>query len=674
VFDSLDKMLNPAEAATRAFDEQAKKVADLESELPPLLDRYKELTGKSELSKKEQDELSKVIARIGEITPGAITQVDEYGRVLGINAQKSREFLEAEKARLKFVNEDAINATEKQIQQLKRQQAEQKRLAEEQSRPLTTTNLAGSTTRNVPLSDTEITRARQNLLEVTTKLTGAEAELKRLRGEPIATEKPKAPGGDSNQEQDLKDQAAAEKAAKEREKRGEREAKERQKQLERLREAEQEFRQDEELARLDDDARKLREEELRYNKQIALAKELETAGVKGATEERLKLEELKYTALETLRQQQREDKQVKLDEEAEEEIQKEFERLTKQAEERVEVEKKIQEFINENTRTELENQLIEAETQYQSLLALAEKYGLDTINLEAAYQAELARIKKEAADKDLAEQKKSRELIKQGEAQLAEARLGVYQDVAAGLGEIFGDIEEAQIALFAFNKILAAAEVIVNLQKELATINATYAALPPVAAALSTKAIVRSSISLATIGATTVIGVGQRISGNKKAKQRKEGRWLNVTGEDDNITYNAKYIGQPLTGMLPDHPVLISSSTGQPVLASERGREYFVSNTALDHPVVLNHVRAIDNIVRAKQMQDGGFTTTSTAIAPTPSASTLTAADMSILVGVKQSLDRLNTNLENGIYAMIDNDFIRDLREQERKLGRAAGG
>ena len=71
--------------------------------------------------------------------------------------------------------------------------------------------------------------------------------------------------------------------------------------------------------------------------------------------------------------------------------------------------------------------------------------------------------------------------------------------------------------------------------------------------------------------------------------------------------------------MLPDHPVLLSSATGQPVLASERGREYFVSNTALNNPVILNHVRAIDNIVRAKQMQSGGFTTTTTApVATTP--------------------------------------------------------
>lgn len=68
IADGFSALVNPAKAANDAFTEQASKVANLEAELPPLLDRYEELQGKSNLTKKEQAELSKIIQRIGEIT------------------------------------------------------------------------------------------------------------------------------------------------------------------------------------------------------------------------------------------------------------------------------------------------------------------------------------------------------------------------------------------------------------------------------------------------------------------------------------------------------------------------------------------------------------------------------------------------------------------------------
>lgn len=207
----------------------------------------------------------------------------------------------------------------------------------------------------------------------------------------------------------------------------------------------------------------------------------------------------------------------------------------------------------------------------------------------------------------------------------------------------------------------------VNLNQEIARINALYSAIaPPLAAALTAAAITRSNISLATIGATTVLGFA------KKTKQKKEGGWLNVVGEDDNITYNARYIGQPITGMLPDHPVLISSATGQSVLASERGREYFVSNKDLQKPAILNHVRAIDNLTKAKQMQGGGFLPGAPVQSPAGDGVTIDRETYTMLISLLNQLaDVFSEPIK--AYAVIDDDTIINQRKRYLKIVKGSG-
>lgn len=119
LFNSFDKLADPAAAATREFKDQKAKVEELEKGLTPLLDRYDELNGKTELSADEQDELGKIIAKVGEIVPSAITQFDEYGNALEINAGKARSFLDTQRAILKVRNKDAIKEQTKSLENLK---------------------------------------------------------------------------------------------------------------------------------------------------------------------------------------------------------------------------------------------------------------------------------------------------------------------------------------------------------------------------------------------------------------------------------------------------------------------------------------------------------------------------------------------------------------------------
>ena len=208
LFGTLTNKLNPTIRGTSAaFDQQAARVSNLEKNLVPLLDRYAVLSAKTSPTKKEQAELATVIQRIGEITPGAITEIDKYGNVLSINAGKSREFLEAERARLKFVNAETV----KSVQAQKDAADAEIKIIQERIKAgkqvVTTTGVgaggafgAGSTlpqAQEVKLSAQEIQDLTNKVKQLSETSKGAEAEINRLLGKNIpetpAPVQPKTP-------------------------------------------------------------------------------------------------------------------------------------------------------------------------------------------------------------------------------------------------------------------------------------------------------------------------------------------------------------------------------------------------------------------------------------------------------------------------------------------------
>jgi len=170
-------------------------------------------------------------------------------------------------------------------------------------------------------------------------------------------------------------------------------------------------------------------------------------------------------------------------------------------------------------------------------------------------------------------------------------------------------------------------------------------------------------------------GLARIITNIAKAKQllsaevpqKYPGGYVQVTGADDGRRYNARRLGSPATGMLPPGPALVDTLAG-PVLANEVAQEYFVSADALRNPYVFDMVRAIDNISRARQFQNGGYTaaeTSATSAAPPSGAGG--AGDLTPL------LRRLLVVLESGIYARVDDDTLIDMRNRLNVLERAAG-
>lgn len=671
VVDGIDSLLNPAQAATKAFDEQAEKVADLENNISPLLDRYDELTGKSNLSKREQDELKKIITQVSGVIPTAIQGFDDYGRALGLNTAAAREFIETERQRLQFVNKEAITATSRQIDDA------QARLDNvlSQLRSGKTIDVEGSgigqriVRRNLKSDEIQKLQAEAERLQNT--LAGANAEVKRLKGEniPAVAQPATTTGGIGGGGIGDPDKAK-------------KEAERLQKELTDLFETVAQRRRDL-LAKEQEDELGIVINAIqdRYNKEIAKALELEKKGVQEATAQRLALEQLK--------QQEIGDAVAAYTEKSVEEAEKQaYDNARRLAEAQAEADRQSQEFLNQRQkeREDAQKQIDEFNAQtleetratelqqlydhYQALLALADDYGIDITQLTASYREAVAATNKEWDTKDIAQ----RQQYNEAAAQLEIARLDAISEGAGIIGSFFEETSAIAKAAFLFQKTVAAAEILINLQIEIAKIAAANASLgllgAPITAAQIVAAKIRAGIGLATIAATAI-----KEFIPPKTKQKAAGGYLTVTGDTDGRRYSASVIPPPYTGMLPPHPVLFQSqATGAPVLASERGAEYFISAESLRNPYIANLTRMIDNISLSggrgvPQFADGGA---NAAIPQPPEKAPI--GDTTQIADLAAAIKDLRALLASGIIAVIPDRTLTAIPERLQKIDSASGG
>ncbi len=94
------------------FFEMEKATDNLESSMSPLLDRYDDLTEKTELTTEEQAELDDIILKVAKDIPTAISAFDDYGKAMGISTEAAREFIEQQRALLLVKNAEAIEEQE----------------------------------------------------------------------------------------------------------------------------------------------------------------------------------------------------------------------------------------------------------------------------------------------------------------------------------------------------------------------------------------------------------------------------------------------------------------------------------------------------------------------------------------------------------------------------------
>ena len=449
-------------------------------------------------------------------------------------------------------------------------------------------------------------------------------------------------------ETDLQQEAAAARAAKERKKAAARKEKETQKNLERIRQIIAKHNEEIDLAQLSDDEQKIQKIRNKYAKEIALAKDFSS--------EKAELERLLTQDIES----QREEFALRDQEKQAERGRKIIEGIRAFVEEKKNIEAEIKAEKDELELSEKELAIQAVESHYLQLLEQAAEYGINTTDIEAIRREQLAAINAEYDKKD--------------NEQLAKAqakKIAVYQTAFKGIGDIassFYDILSDEEGDFVnFQKGVTLAQIALDTASAISSLTAASEANPLNAITVGGAGIAQFVTGLARILAN--IAKAKKLL-TAKVPQKYDGGWMGVVGADDNISYQAKYIGQSTTGMLPNHPVLMNTTSGSNVLASERGREYFVSNDALRNPYVLNYVQAIDNIVRnkTKQFAEGGSTGTAIPTTTPPSPHDNDNNDLVV------QLNRLNDTLENGIFALLDDQTVIDIFKKFNQLDQASGG
>jgi TP901 family phage tail tape measure protein len=120
-FGGIADWLYTSNQALKSFQEQDQAVQALEANVSPLIARYEELETKTNRSAAENEELKTVINQIGAAIPGAITQFDGYGNAIGISTGKAKEFIEAQRLMLKYMNREAIEDTKEGLIDTKEQ-------------------------------------------------------------------------------------------------------------------------------------------------------------------------------------------------------------------------------------------------------------------------------------------------------------------------------------------------------------------------------------------------------------------------------------------------------------------------------------------------------------------------------------------------------------------------
>lgn len=115
VADNVANLAGDTRSLTEKYDDQIKKVADLEVNTVRLMPRYEELSKKAKLNKGEHDELNSILQQVAKTMPIAVTEWDKYGNAVAISTEKVYSFIRAEEIRLKLMYEDKIKERREQL-------------------------------------------------------------------------------------------------------------------------------------------------------------------------------------------------------------------------------------------------------------------------------------------------------------------------------------------------------------------------------------------------------------------------------------------------------------------------------------------------------------------------------------------------------------------------------
>lgn len=152
-----------AKTAKDRAEELNESVAQLQNKqgsVGVLIKRYEELSQKVERTAAEQKELNKVTKQLADTYPGAINQVKEYGKELGLSAEKAKALYEAEQQIMKGRLEKQLEKDEKKLKKL---QTQYNSYADQLISGVTTISDEFGNEYIVPLSESEESRIKKNM-------------------------------------------------------------------------------------------------------------------------------------------------------------------------------------------------------------------------------------------------------------------------------------------------------------------------------------------------------------------------------------------------------------------------------------------------------------------------------------------------------------------------------
>jgi hypothetical protein len=325
-----------------------------------------------------------------------------------------------------------------------------------------------------------------------------------------------------------------------------------------------------------------------------------------------------------------------------------------------------EETIRTALLTDQQAEIEALQSHYQQLLQLADSYGIDRSGLEETLRKKLAEVN-DKYDKETAQ--------KQYDAN--QERLKVLGDSFTALGNIVaatGDLFAGEAGRSSkLAKIFTLAKIAFDTASAISSLVAASSANPANSTTFGAAGIIQYAVGIIRILAN-IAQAKKILSSAPAVPQKFEGSYLDVTGAKDGRQYRARGIGAPGTGLLPSYPVLFTSNaTGAPVLASERGAEYFVAADDLSNPAVANHVRMIENITRggsAAQFADGGLNSAPSGVA----GPTVSAMDPAILERNTAVIGALLNALSQGVIAIVPDKTITDINKRFKVINDASGG
>ena len=105
---SIAKLNEQAKTSTEKFDEQGASVANLVTNIQPLLLKYDDLKSQTSLSVTQQGELKDIVSQVTAAMPGAATAFDKYGDAVSISTDRVRDYIKNQILLLQYDNTKAI--------------------------------------------------------------------------------------------------------------------------------------------------------------------------------------------------------------------------------------------------------------------------------------------------------------------------------------------------------------------------------------------------------------------------------------------------------------------------------------------------------------------------------------------------------------------------------------